>query len=343
MTSHPNRAQCSITTLTSPPGPEPTWSRSGSTGSTYPPWSRTLAPPVSPPILSGHGLDANDQIVIGSATLSLLHKHIGESVSVSFATREQAPAYIPPTRLVIVGTATFPAIGYSSLIADQPSMGTGALLSAGIEPPAWRKAVTNPDPILNGPQYVFVRLRNGVSASLGLADLRRIATAANKAIAADPRAVGSDQVAVLGVQRPAQIVNYRSIGTTPVLLAAGLAAGAIIALGLTLAASVRRRRRRPRSAQESRFHTTTALGSGRLPGHRRRDHRDNRGDTTRNRRRTRTVDPVRPQYQRCPRRHRAGLVGAPRRRGCSRLRQPRGGAPGARAAHTPTALVLRSE
>ncbi len=52
-----------------------------------------------------------------------------------------------------------------------------------------------------------------------------------------------DNVTVLGVQRPAQIVNYRSIGSTPVILAVGLAAGAIVALGLTLAASVRRRRR----------------------------------------------------------------------------------------------------
>jgi ABC-type lipoprotein release transport system permease subunit len=48
---------------------------------------------------------------------------------------------------------------------------------------------------------------------------------------------------VLGVQRPAQIVDYRSIGATPVLLATGLALGAVIALALTLIASVRRRRR----------------------------------------------------------------------------------------------------
>jgi ABC-type antimicrobial peptide transport system permease subunit len=53
----------------------------------------------------------------------------------------------------------------------------------------------------------------------------------------------SDSVDVFGVQRPAQIVNYRTIGSTPVILAIGLAAGAVGALGLTLAASVRRRRR----------------------------------------------------------------------------------------------------
>src|SRR5256885_12986605 len=39
-----------------------------------------------------------------------------------------------------------------------------------------------------------------------------------------------------------EIVNYRTMGATPALLASGLAAGAILALGLTLTASVRRRR-----------------------------------------------------------------------------------------------------
>ena len=48
---------------------------------------------------------------------------------------------------------------------------------------------------------------------------------------------------VLGVQQPAEIVTYRSNGATPVILASGLAVGAAVALGLTLVASVRRRRR----------------------------------------------------------------------------------------------------
>jgi ABC-type lipoprotein release transport system permease subunit len=61
-------------------------------------------------------------------------------------------------------------------------------------------------------------------------------------MAADPITAGND-VSVLGVQHPAEIVNYRSVGATPVLLASGLAVGAIVALGLTLASSVRRRRR----------------------------------------------------------------------------------------------------
>ncbi len=50
-------------------------------------------------------------------------------------------------------------------------------------------------------------------------------------------------VSVLSVQRPAEIVNYRSMGTTPAILGAALAVGAMVALGLTLVASVRRRQR----------------------------------------------------------------------------------------------------
>jgi len=59
------------------------------------------------------------------------------------------------------------------------------------------------------------------------------------------------------VQRPAQIVDYRSIGATPVLLATGLALGAVIALALTLIASVRRRRR-DLAIMKPRLHETNA-------------------------------------------------------------------------------------
>jgi hypothetical protein len=211
-------------------------------GQTVPVLVSRARPAVSPPILSGHGLDADNQIVLGGATLAVLHKRIGESVSISYGSASDAPIYVPPTRLVIVGAATFPAVGYTSLVADHTSMGTGALFSDGILPPAFQRAIQSQDPNLNGPELVFVRLRSGVGPAAGRADMQRIAEAANRAFAGDPNTAG-DSVAVLGVQHPGQIVNYRSIGSTPVILAAGLAAGEVVALALTLAASVRRRRR----------------------------------------------------------------------------------------------------
>jgi ABC-type antimicrobial peptide transport system permease subunit len=48
---------------------------------------------------------------------------------------------------------------------------------------------------------------------------------------------------VVSVLRPAEIADYRSVGSTPSVLAGILAAGATGALALTLGASVRRRRR----------------------------------------------------------------------------------------------------
>jgi hypothetical protein len=198
-------------------------------------------PALTPPILSGHAVDGNDQIVLGAVTLARLGKHVGDTVVVAYGTPQGGTLYVPPTTLTIVGTATLPAIVASSTLADHTSMGVGALLSTGVVPTATQQAISNPDPTLNGPPIVFVRIRPRVAPAAGLADMQRIADAANSAFAADP-AGGGAAVEVLSVQRPGEIVNYRSTGATPVILAAGLAAGAIVALGLTLAASVRRRR-----------------------------------------------------------------------------------------------------
>ncbi len=196
---------------------------------------------VTPPILSGHAIEANNQIVLGAATLAQLHKHVGDTVTASYGTPKDAPAYVPPTRLLIVGTATMPAMGNSGSL--HPSMGTGALLSTGIEPATMVKALASPYRTLNGPGAFVVRLRGRVSRAAGLASLQRIADDATKDLAAVPNGQGGGLIVVLSVQRPAEIVNYRSMGATPAILVSALAVGAVVALGLTLIASVRRRRR----------------------------------------------------------------------------------------------------
>ncbi len=196
---------------------------------------------VAPPILSGHAVEDNDQVVLGAITLSQLHKHIGDSVVFSFGTPATAPLYLPPAKLVIVGTATLPAIGGSGNFAEHPSMGTGAVLSEYVSP-AIEHATQQSDPNLNGPGLVFVRLRSGVGSPAGSADMHRVARLADQVFASDPNTTG-DNVGVFGIQHPAEIVNYQSTGATPVILAGGLAFGAIVALALTLVASVRRRRR----------------------------------------------------------------------------------------------------
>ncbi len=200
--------------------------------------------PISPPILTGHAVDGKGQIVLGAATMTQLHKHLGDTVFASYGSPRDGRLYVAPRPYVVVGTATLPAVGFSSVVSDHTSMGTGALIEVAGLPRAFQEAAQSSIKELNGPNLVFVRLREGVSASAGRTDMQRVADAADRTLASAPdRAGEGDTVTVLGVQRPAEIVNYGTVGVTPALMAMALAAAAIVALGLTLAASVRRRRR----------------------------------------------------------------------------------------------------
>ena len=102
---------------------------------------------VVPPILSGHGVRNSHQIVFGNQTLALLHKKVGQSVMVGYGSPSSAPIYIAPTPMTIVGTATFPAVGYAAAVAEHTSMGSGAMLSTGFETPSsFARAIKTPDP-----------------------------------------------------------------------------------------------------------------------------------------------------------------------------------------------------
>jgi MacB-like periplasmic core domain/FtsX-like permease family len=199
---------------------------------------------ITPPILSGHALDQTHEIVLGAGTLAQLHKRMGDTVVLTYGSPKDAPIYIPPTRLTIVGTATMPAVGFASVVSDHTSMGTGALIPFDVIPADFSQAVNSQYPTLDGPNLALVRLRPGVSPAAGRANLQRMADAANRDFNEVPGGAGvGNTIVVQGVQRPAEIVNYRTVGAVPALLAAGLALGAVAALALTLAASVRRRRR----------------------------------------------------------------------------------------------------
>lgn len=177
---------------------------------------------VAPPLLSGHELQAPDQIVVGATTLADLHKRVGDTVVVNNR--------FTNTRLRIVGTATMPTVGTPGNL--HPTMGAGAVLPSTIIPAAVRNSQQSPIP---GPNAVLIRLRGGVSRTAALRSLQRI----NHTLVNSPDEAGG----VTAVQRPAEIVNYRSQQTIPLYLGATLAAFAVFALALTLIASVRRRRR----------------------------------------------------------------------------------------------------
>jgi hypothetical protein len=179
---------------------------------------------VGPPIQSGHALEARNQIVLGGTTLADLHKQVGDTVHASYGTSSTE------TTLRIVGTATMPAVGPG--LGLDLSMGTGAVVSDLFIPAGVRNPASGPP----GPNAYFVRLHNGVTSSASRRSLQRIV----RALDSDPNAA---PISVLSVQRPAEIVNYRTMGSTPAFLGVGLAAGAVVALGLTLIASVRRRSR----------------------------------------------------------------------------------------------------
>jgi hypothetical protein len=178
--------------------------------------------PVAPPLLSGHGLDATNQIVLGTTTLAQLHKRVGDTVTLNNGISK-------PAKLLIVGTATMPAL------EDGLGMGEGALASTSDFPTSLLNLQNSPIP---GPNAILVRIRSGVPPSAAYRSLERV----DQRINAIPQASGVAG-GVVTVLRPVEIVNFHSMGTTPTIFAASLSIGAIAALGITLGASVRRRRR----------------------------------------------------------------------------------------------------
>lgn len=176
--------------------------------------------PVAPPLLSGHGLEAANQVVLAASTLASLHKAVGDTVVASNGVSK-------PVTLRIVGTVTMPAFGGLE-------MGTGAIVDYRLIPAAVRNAQESTIP---GPNAYLIRTRGGETPS-ALRGLDSINQTINRTNSDDQPAGG-----VVTVLRPAEIVNSRSIQVIPTVLGAGLAVGAVGALALILITSVRRRRR----------------------------------------------------------------------------------------------------
>jgi hypothetical protein len=160
--------------------------------------------------------------VLGSTTLAALHKRVGDTVTF-FNGKSKS------TSLTIVGTATL------TPVTKGLEMGSGALVA----PSNFTAAELNvQQSSIPGPQAVLVRLRTGVNSKAALRSLHEIVYRLNR-VPNDPSSAGGIVAHLL----PAEIENYRTMGTTPAILGGGLALGAVIALALTLVASVRRRRR----------------------------------------------------------------------------------------------------
>jgi predicted lysophospholipase L1 biosynthesis ABC-type transport system permease subunit len=137
------------------------------------------------------------------------------------------------TTMRVAGTTTLPAIGVGHGIHS--SLGRGAFLSAADLPVAFRDGRLGHGPMI-GPNTALIRFRPGADQA-----------AATKRLDAFSYRLSQSQsaqgVQVLTVQRPAEIVNYRTMGSAPVILAGLLAAGAAVALAVTVASAARRRSR----------------------------------------------------------------------------------------------------
>ena len=166
---------------------------------------------VHPTLVAGHSPRAPDQIVLGSTTMGLLHRHLGQSVHV--------PTPGGLLTLHIVGEMIAPSVG--------------DLLPNGLGDGAWvyGPAVHQQQPQSNNglPPTVFdlflVRYTPGARPSVALAGLQHN--------------FGHD---VLQHVPPEDVINLQSVSGLPWLLAALVVVLGIATVGNSLILSVRRRR-----------------------------------------------------------------------------------------------------
>ncbi len=171
---------------------------------------------VYPPLLEGHAPLADNQIVLGTETLTALHRHIGQTVEIDNTGG-------PPITLRIVGTMISPSVGdlFTNNMAD----------GAWVYGPAIRQhQATTPENASGPPATVFnlfaVRYAPGVSPAAAYASLRR------------------DFGATVLRPLPAEdVLNLQSVDRLPTLLAGLVVLLGVAAVGNTLVNAVRQRRR----------------------------------------------------------------------------------------------------
>ena len=182
---------------------------------------------VEPPTTSGHALSGPNQIELGSVTMRQLGLHLGDEIRLG---RDRHP-------VTVVGTVTLPSFGV--VLTDHVSLGRGAMLGY-----STLMAVLglNPDP----PASQENGLASPAYPATAVFDLRSRAdaTALTARILTLGRENGeSGGIYPLPPQRGAAVINAGQLGSQPLVLASGVACAAVLALALTILASVRQRRR----------------------------------------------------------------------------------------------------
>lgn len=174
---------------------------------------------LQPTVVDGRIPRSDDEVALGSRTLTSLHMSIGDDV-VARANNGK------PRQLHIVGRVVLPGLGtYQG--SDKSALGEGAVIT--------RHALHDLGPNFHK-DSILVDFRRSASQSARNRVLHKA-----QAVSGATQAVGDFQA--LRVQRPSDIRSYEQVRSTPVALAALLALLAAATVAHALIASVRRRRR----------------------------------------------------------------------------------------------------
>jgi hypothetical protein len=183
---------------------------------------------VEPPTTSGHPLTGPDQIEFGTVTMRQLGLHIGQRIRIGS----------DPALLTVVGTVTLPSFGI--VLTDHVSLGRGAMTD---ESTLLSILGLPQDPSPSEVENVASPAYPGAAVF----DLRSTADAnalAARIIRFNNSQPGSEgDLYTMPPQLGAPVRNASQMGSQPLTLAIGVAIAAILALGLTILASVRERRR----------------------------------------------------------------------------------------------------
>jgi hypothetical protein len=185
--------------------------------------------PVEPPTTSGHPVTGQNQIEFGTLTMRQLGLHVGDRIRIGH----------DPVPVTVVGTVTLPSFGVVQ--TDHVSLGRGALtdertllsimnLPFSPTPQQYANALAVPA----YPAAIVFDLRTGAEVS----------ALKNKIINwADSTPENAGSYYELPPQIGAPVLDATDMGSQPRTLAIGVAIAAILALALTVLASVRERRR----------------------------------------------------------------------------------------------------
>ena len=178
---------------------------------------------VEPPTTSGHPIAGPGQIELGVATLRQLGKRIGNKVTVGSGRDRRT--------LTIVGTVTLPSIGLT--LTDHVSLGRGAMLAdstllaaQGLSPDLPAQQSNAPVSVPAFPSAVAIDLAPGASGKALVARISR--RRSRRDPGRDLPAASQDRI------RGAAIVDAAQMGSQPLTLALAVAAGAVLSLALAL-------------------------------------------------------------------------------------------------------------